>query len=111
MPPRSTRLGSALAALLLLAAVGPAASDELTGTLKKIDQAGTVTIGYRESSLPFSYMAGAKEPIGYAIDICQEIVDEIGRQIGRSNRLAVSYRPVTPESRFAAATSPAARSW
>ena len=93
---------AALAALILSAA--PAAADELTGTLKKADAAGYVVIGYRESSLPFSYMSGAKEPVGYAIEICEAIVDDMAKAAGRQ-KLDIRFRPVTSESRFGAVTS------
>lgn len=96
---------ASLAGALVLALVGsPSGADELTGTLKTVSDKGTVTVGYRESSLPFSYLSGAKEPIGYAIDICQAVIDDMAREVGRE-RLAVRYKPVTPESRFGALTT------
>ena len=88
----------------LLAGVVEAREGELTGTLKKVEAAGRVTIGYRESSIPFSYVAGGKKPIGYAIDLCHEIVDDMAREIGRE-RLDITYKPVTSESRFGAIQS------
>ena len=100
--------GLVLGALLCLSAsAGPAAArteGELTGTLKKVDNTAAVTIGYRESSIPFSFLTEAKRPVGYAIDICLEIVDDIARELGRSD-LAVKYQPVTSENRFAAVSS------
>jgi len=99
--------GAVLAGLIgLFAGAGLAsgAEGELTGTLKKISDTGIVTIGYRESSLPFSYVGGGKQPIGYAIDLCHEIVDDIGRTVGRSD-LTTRYKPVTSESRIPAVVS------
>ena len=96
-------LGAVLAGLIGLltaASLASGAEDELTGTLKKINDTGIVTIGYREDALPFSYVSG-KQPIGYSIDLCHEIVDDIGRAVGRSD-LAVRYKPVTAESRIPA---------
>jgi len=92
----------ALALVCCLAGAEGASSaeGELTGTLKKVNDTGVVTIGYRESSIPFSYVSG-KQPIGYSIDLCQEIVDDIGRAVGRSD-LAVRYKLVTSESRIPA---------
>jgi ABC-type amino acid transport substrate-binding protein len=90
----------ALACCLAGAGIAAGAEGELTGTLKKINDTGIVTIGYREDALPFSYVSG-KQPIGYSIDLCQEIVDDIGRAVGRSD-LAVRYKPVTAESRIPA---------
>jgi ABC-type amino acid transport substrate-binding protein len=100
------RIGGIAAALIcLLTGAGAAtgAEGELTGTLKKINDTGIVTIGYRESSLPVSYLSG-KQPIGYSIDLCHEIVDDIGRAVGRSD-LAIRYKPVTSESRIPAVVS------
>ncbi|WP_245259351.1 amino acid ABC transporter substrate-binding protein [Methylobacterium sp. 77] len=99
--------GMMAAAGALVLALGPtpaAAIDVLTGTLQKIGQSGTVTLGYRENSLPFSFKDGTGHPIGYAIDLCLEVVDAIGKEIGR-NDLTVRYEPVTSETRIAAVTS------
>ena len=52
-------------------------AEELTGTLKKIKESGTVTLGYRDASLPFSYLNDAQQPIGYSIELCEKIVDQI----------------------------------
>jgi glutamate/aspartate transport system substrate-binding protein len=80
------------------------AEGELTGTLKKANDSGTVAIGYRESSLPFSYVNALKQPIGYAIDLCQEIVDDMAHELGRDD-LKIDYKPVTSATRFEAVTS------
>jgi glutamate/aspartate transport system substrate-binding protein len=56
------------AALAVLAA--PAFAEELTGTLQKIRDSGVITIGYRETSMPFSYVDDNQKPIGFALDIC-----------------------------------------
>ena len=92
--------GAVFATLACLLALPAVAEGELTGTLKKINDTGIVTIGYREDALPFSYVSG-KQPIGYSIDLCHEIVDDIGRAVGRSD-LAVRYKPATAESRIPA---------
>ena len=85
-------------ALGLLCAL-PAGGQELTGTLKKIKDSRAVVIGYRESSLPFSYLNAAKRPIGYSIDLCLEIVEEAKDSLGIEN-LDVKYVAVTPDSRI-----------
>ena len=64
---RLRMIGLALAAC---SAAGQANAEELTGTLKKIKETGTITIGYRDSSIPFSYLDDNQKPIGFAIDIC-----------------------------------------
>lgn len=56
---------------------GAVHAEELTGTLKKIKETGTVAIGYRDASLPFSYLNDAQQPIGYSIDLCKKIVERI----------------------------------
>lgn len=73
----------------------------LTGPLARIARTGTVNIGYREASAPFSYLDRSGRPIGYSIDICLAIVEEIGRTLGRDN-LKVDYVKVTSESRLPA---------
>ncbi|HTQ72816.1 MAG TPA: amino acid ABC transporter substrate-binding protein [Burkholderiales bacterium] len=77
----------------------PALAQELTGTLKKIKDGGAVAIGYRESSLPFSYLNAGGRPIGYSIDLCLEIVDDAKDVLG-IDEVKVDYVPVTPENRI-----------
>ena len=96
-----------LALSWLLAAALPAAAQtdpaQLTGTLAKLRQTGSVSIGYRESSIPFSYLSARGEPIGYSIDLCKLLVEAIGDELGRE--LAIQWVPVTSESRIAAVAS------
>ena len=93
-----------LCALWLLAATLPAAAQGdpalLTGTLAKVRQAGSIQLGYRESSIPFSYRSAAGEPIGYSIDLCKLVVDAISEELGRE--IVIRWVPVTSESRIAA---------
>jgi ABC-type amino acid transport substrate-binding protein len=94
---------------LALVAAGPALAVEvLTGTLKTAAERGEIVIGYRESSIPFSFVEGKRadgspRPIGYAIDLCSEIVDDVQKAVGRP--LKVRYEPVTSESRIGAVAS------
>ena len=53
----------------------------LSGTLKKIKDNGTITLGYRESSLPFSYLNKRAQPIGYSLDLCREIVEQASTEL------------------------------
>ena len=76
-----------------------AGSDRLSGTLAKIRSTRAVTIGYRDASIPFSYLGPARTPIGYAIDICLAIVDEIKAELGDDD-LKVKYVPVNPVMRI-----------
>ena len=72
-------------------------------TLRKIDDAGVVRLGYRENSPPFAFLDAKKKPIGYALDICEVVVDEIAAELHRE--LRVLFLPVTPENRFDLVTS------
>ena len=98
---------------MLLLAVGliapllafPAArAQELTGTLKKIKDSKTMTLGYRESSIPFSYVNKVGEPIGYSIDLCNAVVDEVSKEL-EGVEIAVKYKKVTAETRIPAVQS------
>jgi glutamate/aspartate transport system substrate-binding protein len=77
----------------------PAGADELTGTLKKIKETGTITIGYRDSSIPFSYLDDNQKPIGFAIDICLKIVDAVKSEL-KLDKLALEFNPVTSSTRI-----------
>src|SRR5260370_6853182 len=69
---RLRMIGLALAAAL---AAGQANAEELTGTLKKIKETGTITIGYRDSSIPFSYLDDNQKPTGFPIHIFAKTID------------------------------------
>ena len=70
--------GFALAAALFAAqavlGAAPAQAEELSGTLKKIKETGSIALGFRDFSIPFSYLDDNQKPIGYAMDICYAIV-------------------------------------
>src|SRR4029453_5435478 len=74
-------------------------SQELTGTLKKIKETGTITIGYRDSSIPFSYLDDNQKPIGFAIDICYKIVEAVKKELNL-DKLEVEFNPVTSWTRI-----------
>jgi glutamate/aspartate transport system substrate-binding protein len=90
---------AALAALACVLLAVPAVAQELTGTLKKIKDAGTITIGHRETSIPFSYLDDKQQPIGYSMDICAAVVEEVKKELGLT-QLAVKYNPVTSQTRI-----------
>lgn len=91
------RIAAALAASLAVAL--PAAAQELTGTLKKIKDTGTISIGHRESSIPFSYLDDKQQPIGYAMDLCMKVVDAVKAELKMPN-LKVQLQPVTSANRI-----------
>ena len=74
-------------------------AQELTGTLKKIKDTGTITIGHRESSIPFSYLDDKQQPIGYAMDLCMKVVDAVKAELKLPN-LKVNLQPVTSANRI-----------
>ena len=78
---------------------GLANAQDLTGTLKKIKDTGTITIGYRESSIPFSYLDDKQRPIGYAMDLCMKVVDAVKTELKMPN-LKVGLQPVTSSNRI-----------
>jgi glutamate/aspartate transport system substrate-binding protein len=69
-----------------------------SGTLKKVRDSGVLRIGHRENSPPFAFLDARGKPIGYALDLCDVVVEEIVAELGKDIR--VDYRPVTPENRF-----------
>jgi glutamate/aspartate transport system substrate-binding protein len=90
------------AALTLAAIVsGHAAADaeELTGTLAKVKELGSITIGHREASVPFSYIDDQQRPVGFAIDICNKIVEAVRREL-KLDKLEVRYQLVTASQRI-----------
>ncbi len=89
----------ALAALLGAALAAPAAAQELTGTLKKIKDSGTITIGHRDSSIPFSYYDDKQQVVGYAVDLCMRVVDAIKAELKMPN-IQVKLNPVTSATRI-----------
>lgn len=79
---------------------GVAHSDEaLTGTLKKIKETQSITLGHRESSIPFSYYDDRQQVIGYSQEIMMHIVDAIKGAVGVS-KLDVHLMPVTSQNRI-----------
>lgn len=89
---------AAAAALCAFMAI-PALAQDLTGTLKKIKDTGTITIGHRETSVPFSYLDEKQQPVGYSMDICAAIVEEVKKELNLPT-LAVKYNPVTSQTRI-----------
>lgn len=77
----------------------PAYAQELTGTLKKIKDTGAITLGHRESSVPFSYYDDNQHVIGYAMDLCYRIVDAVKANL-KMDKLDVNLNPVTSATRI-----------
>ena len=81
-------------------------AQELTGTLKKVKETGAITIGYRDSSIPFSYLDDNQKPIGFAIDICRGIVEGVKKEL-KLDKLEVKLNPVTSSTRASSTSTTA----
>lgn len=79
--------------------VGIAQAQELTGTLKKIKDTGTIVLGVRDSSIPFSYLDDKQSYQGYSIDLCMKAVRAIQKELGMTS-LNVRMNPVTSATRI-----------
>jgi len=95
---RHHRAALAAAALVAgtLAAAGASAEE---GTLDKIKKTGTITIGHRDASIPFSYYDDKQQVVGYAVDICKHIVNAVKSELKMSS-IQVNYQLVTSANRI-----------
>ncbi len=87
-----------VAAAFALAAVQPAAAQD-SGTLKKVKDSGTITLGHRDTSIPFSYYDDKQQVVGYAMDLCMRIVDAVKAEL-KMSKLDVKLNPVTSATRI-----------
>jgi ABC-type amino acid transport substrate-binding protein len=86
-------------AVFLLASGGRSAlGQQLDGTLKKIKDSNTFTLGYLTSAPPFSFPGPDKRPVGYSIDLCTQIASKIQDQLGTT--LKLNWVPVTTDTRL-----------
>src|SRR5690348_14277801 len=91
----TARLLAALAFLPALLMEPAAAQDVgLSRTLANIKRSHTVRLGYREASVPFSFLDQSNRPIGYSLELCQAIVEEIGVEVD-DDALRIEYVKVT----------------
>src|SRR5436189_6270209 len=86
-------------AALVVMTTGFASAQEPTGTLKKIKDTGTITLGHRESSLPFSYYDDKQQVVGYAMDLCARIVEGVKNEL-KLAKLETKLNPVTSATRI-----------
>jgi len=86
---------------LCLVAVAPGAwgADQLTGTLKKVKDAGFISVGHRESSIPFSYYDDKNQVVGYSQDLVMMVIDAVKKKLNLPN-LEVKLIPVTSQNRI-----------
>jgi len=93
--------GVALLAGLLATGAAAQTSEGLSPTLTAIKNSHVVHLGYRESSPPFSFLDQANRPIGYSLELCEAVVDEIGAEVDDPN-LKIEYVKVTSDDRIQA---------
>ncbi len=89
----------ALSLLLITTAAGAAQAEELTGTLKKINDNGVIVVGHRESSVPFSYYDNQQKVVGYSQDYSNAIVEAIKIKLNKPD-LQVKMLPITSQNRI-----------
>jgi ABC-type amino acid transport substrate-binding protein len=92
-----TRFLNIIFAAIILAS--PALGQDPQGTLKKIKDTKTFTIGFREASFPFSFVDDQKKPAGYSVDLCTHVASSLKQHLGL-NDLQIKMLPVTPENRI-----------
>ena len=90
------RIAITALSLVALLSFGAAAQE---GTLKKIKDSASITVGHRDASLPFSYYDDKQQPIGYAMDLCLKIVDAVRAEL-KLPKLDVKYQLVTSANRI-----------
>lgn len=92
-------LSKMIAVLIGAGLIAGAAHAQESGTLKKIKDSGTITLGVRDSSIPFSYLDDKQSYQGYSIDLCMKAVSAIQKHLGMS-QLNVKMNPVTSATRI-----------
>jgi len=88
-----------IASLVLLAAGAPAQAADGDTTFDKIKSTGEISLGYRETAIPFAYLDENHEPTGFSVDLCHEIVDILKEEKDLPD-LKVTYQPVTASNRI-----------
>lgn len=102
---RASAILGVLAALLLAGgAAAQTAGEGLSPTLAAIKNSHTVKLGYRESSPPFSFLDQAGRPIGYSLELCEAVVEDIATEVDDA-ALKIEYVKVTSDDRIPAVTS------
>jgi glutamate/aspartate transport system substrate-binding protein len=89
-----------MAAGLLAANITAAQAQSSDAILNRIKQKKQISIGYREASIPFSFLNDERKPVGYALDICIKVVDAVKQKLELPD-LAVNYVAVNPQNRIA----------
>jgi glutamate/aspartate transport system substrate-binding protein len=95
-PTRPALLFPALVAALAALSAGSAAAQS---TLERIKERGSISVAYRESSIPFSYLGGDGQPVGFGWEICGKVVEQVKKTLGRAD-LKISTQAVTSQNRI-----------
>ena len=90
----------AVAAVLSMGIAAPAAAQTVDAIVAKLRATGTLSMGYRETLLPTSYLDENKKPTGYAVEMCHRIIDEVKKEL-KLPEIKVNYVPVTIQTRQA----------
>lgn len=95
------KLATTMLAATALTVAGTTATfaQDLTGRLAQIAERGSIVLGHRESSVPFAYLDENQKPVGYSIDLCMKVVEEVKKVVGRD--LSVKFVPINPKTRIA----------
>jgi glutamate/aspartate transport system substrate-binding protein len=88
-----------LCLLAVSLAANPVYAEDLAGTLKKVKESGSITMGIRESSYPLSYLDDKQLPIGYHIDVCDKIIRAVKEKLQLTS-LKVQHQAVTSQNRI-----------
>jgi glutamate/aspartate transport system substrate-binding protein len=90
---------AALFSLGMLSAATLVHAQDDGGTLAKIKKSGTITLGVRDGSVPFSYLDDKQQYQGYSIELCMKVVTALQKQLGLPE-LKVVMNPVTSANRI-----------
>lgn len=97
-PGAAERLFAMMKCTLAAAALAATSLAAHAGTLEKVAESGKITLSYRESSVPFSYLEAPGKPIGFAVDIAKAVADAVSKQVGKPIR--VEWMAVTSGNRI-----------
>jgi glutamate/aspartate transport system substrate-binding protein len=96
----SYMLRAVIAGIVLLSSAATAWSQEIDSVAKKVREKGTITMGYRETLLPTSYLDENKQPTGYSVEFCHRIIDALKAEL-KVAEIKVNYIPVNIQTRQA----------
>jgi glutamate/aspartate transport system substrate-binding protein len=96
---KTMTMAATIATLASAVSFTATSAQELTGTLKKVKETSTITIGHRDASVPFSYLDDKQQPIGFSMDICAAIVEGVKAEL-KMPGLKVALVPVTSATRI-----------